>query len=298
MTFRTVVLLALSLTGITNVAEAADGPSADELVSRGLRLRKSGDQAGALRAFQAAHDKAPSPRTLAQMGLAEATLERWTDAETHLADALASTTTWIERNRPTLEETLQLARTHVAEVVVFGPNGASVTIANRTLGPLPLLGPPLHVNEGAITITVQAPRHKHFIETVTAKGGTRVTVTATLEPLPLPQPPPPPLANTPVPLSPELQGPSDLSSPPTWRRWTGFGLLTVGVAALAWGAVWVAIDGKETCAGCDVYNTRTPGFILLGAGGAAAIGGGLCLYTSRHQEVQLAALPTGLFGRF
>src|SRR5260221_7251932 len=119
--FALPVLFALPL-------RAAEPETADELVARGVELRKKGDHAGALREFQAAHAKQPSGRTLAQMGIAEATLKLWTDAEDHLSQALDSTAPWVEKNRPTLEQTLQTVRAHTAEVSVYGPTGATLTI--------------------------------------------------------------------------------------------------------------------------------------------------------------------------
>ena len=293
--FYSLVALVLAVL-LSSTVRAAEPETADQLVAKGVELRKKGDHAGALREFQAAHSKEPSGRTLAQMGIAEATLQRWTDADDHLAQALDSAGPWVEKNRATLEQTLQTVRTHTAEVSVFGPSGALVTIGDKVVGQIPLPTIP-RVNEGTVTVKVESPGHKPFSQIVSAQGGARLIVTAALEPLP-PEPVAPalvPVAGaTPIP-------PGHDTAPETrlWRRWTGIGLLTVGLAAVTWGIVWIAVDGNGSWSNSErVWDTRTPGWFIMGGGVAASLGGGYLLYSSRRSELQVAATPTGLMGRF
>jgi hypothetical protein len=288
------LLLAL-LTLAGSAARAAEPDTADQLVAKGVELRKKGDHAGALREFQAAHSKEPSGRTLAQMGIAEATLQRWVDAENHLSQALESTIPWVEKNRATLEQTLQTVRTHTAEISIYGTTGAVVTLEDKIVGRIPLPTIP-RVNEGTITIKVESPGHKPFVQTLPAKGGDRLIVTASLEPL-APEPPPP--APAPI-LSTPSSPPRDTApSSRSWRRWTGLGLAGVGIAAVVWGVVWVAVDGNSSGSNSErVWDTRTPGWFILGGGVAVAAGGGYLFYSSRRGEVEIAASPTGLVGRF
>jgi hypothetical protein len=289
--FVSPVIVALTVLVVAPL-RAAEPETADELVVKGVELRRKGDHAGALREFQAAHAKQPSGRTLAQMGLAEATLRQWTDAEDHLSQALDSTAPWIEKNRATLEQTIQTVRSHTAEVSVYGPFGAVVTIGDKVVGQIPLPRLP-RVNEGPVVVKIESSGHKAFSQTIAAHGGARVIVTASLEPLP---------SEPAVPILPAtLEGetsPEGVSGRP-WRRWTGVGLLTVGVAAATWGIVWIAVDGQTSWSNSNlVWNTRTPGLFILGGGVAASLGGGYLFYSSRHGEVQVAAAPTGLMGRF
>jgi hypothetical protein len=290
-----IAVLAASVVGSS--VRAAEPETADQLVAKGVELRKKGDHAGALREFQAAHEKEPSGRTLAQMGIAEATLQRWVDAENHLSQALESSIPWVEKNRATLEQTLQVVRTHTAEISIYGTTGAVVTVEDKVVGRIPLATIP-RVNEGDVTIKVESPGHKPFVQTLPAKGGSRLIVTATLEPL-VPEPTAP--ATPAVPLV-TTYSPGHGDTWPTerpWRRWTGIGLLTVGVVAATWGIVWIAVDGNTSWSNSErVWNTRTPGWFILGAGVAASVGGGYLLYSSRHGEVQVAASPVGLTGRF
>jgi hypothetical protein len=154
------------------------------------------------------------------------------------------------------------------------------------------------VNEGTVTVRVESPGHKPFVQTLPAKGGSQLIVTATLEPLP-PEPAPPPS----VPAAPLIaatpSGGADVSTTHPARRWTGIGLLAAGVVAATWGIAWIAVDGNSSWSDSNrVWDTRTPGWFILGGGIAASIGGGYLLYSSRHGEVQVAASPTGLMGRF
>lgn len=293
--FYPLVALTLVLL-IGSTVGAAEAETIDQLVAKGVDLRKKGDHAGALREFQAAHAREPSGRTLAQMGIAEATLQRWTDAEGHLSQALDSATPWVEKNRATLEQTLQTVRTHTTEISIYGPVGAVVTIGDKVVGQIPLPNIP-RVNEGTVTVKVESPGHKAFNQTVAAQGGARLIVTASLEPLP-----PEPLALALAPPVVATQNPlvhDTGPAPRPWPRWTGIGLLTVGVAAMAWGIVWIAADGGSSWSNSDlVWDTRTPGWFILGGGVTASLGGGYLLYSSRRSEVQVAATPTGLMGHF
>ena len=83
---------------------AAQETPATALLREGIELRRAGRDAEALARFERAHAVEPSPRTLAQMGLAEQALGRWVRAEAHLRAALAPRDdAWIERNRAALD---------------------------------------------------------------------------------------------------------------------------------------------------------------------------------------------------
>ena len=70
---------------------------------------------------------------------------------------------------------------------------------------------------------------------------------------------------------------------PRWVPWTVGGLFVVAVTAGAWGGAWIAVDGSSACgsmpkARCDsLYDTRTPGLILV-SGGVAAAAAGITLW--------------------
>jgi hypothetical protein len=80
--------------------------------------------------FKKVHAEHPSARTLAQMGLAEGSLQRWVDAEGHLTAALAAHgTPWIEnrRNREALEQALAAVRGHIGTLLVVGTPGRAAS---------------------------------------------------------------------------------------------------------------------------------------------------------------------------
>jgi hypothetical protein len=287
-------LLALSSTR----AVAAVDTSADALVARGLELRRQGKTAEALELFARAHAIAPSPRTSGQMGLAEASLQHWLDAEKHLNSSLASSEdSWVRKNKSLLEQAIDLTHKHVGHVSITGPTGAQVSIAGNVIGTLPIPAP-IRAPEGALLLTAIGPGYKQLTQTVNVPGGGRVSVTLVLEPLDVRAAAP--SAQPVVPLQHVDSGESH------WRPWTAGALFAVGAAAIAWGAIWVAVDGNDSCGDgptChDVYNTRKPGWVILGVGAAAAVSGGVVLFTAHRgdSEVGLAASAAGLrlAGRF
>src|SRR4051812_16131890 len=86
--------LASLLASGPTVAQVAD--PAEAAIRRGVDLRRQGQDDQALQEFKKAYELSPSPRAIAQIGLAEQALGRWVDAETHLEAALGSKTdAWI-----------------------------------------------------------------------------------------------------------------------------------------------------------------------------------------------------------
>src|SRR5579872_6158721 len=85
-------------------APAAAGPKddADAAISRGVALRRQGNDTAALAEFQRARSLSPSPRAVAQVGLALQALGRWAEAEAEIEDALGDAhDPWIAKNRGT-----------------------------------------------------------------------------------------------------------------------------------------------------------------------------------------------------
>src|SRR5688572_26433692 len=104
LAFRAAIV-AVALTGLPAASLAAESPQT--LNDQAVELRRRGECSRALELFQRAHAMAPTPKTIAQMGLAELDLHRWTDAEKHLGAALGSAEfPWIRKNRQYLEPAL------------------------------------------------------------------------------------------------------------------------------------------------------------------------------------------------
>lgn len=165
---------------------AADGDGdAEPLLRRGVELRRSGDDEGALRVFQKAYALDHGPRAAAQMGLAEQALGLWADAEGHLGEALreGAGTAWVQKNRTALTEALFVTKKHVARVELSGlPAGALVTVSGRPVGRAPLPGS-VRVTEGPVSIKVDADGWRPAHRELTVTGGQFVRLSIDLEPL-------------------------------------------------------------------------------------------------------------------
>jgi hypothetical protein len=293
--------LAVALVVAPRIAAAAGADPAEPLIEQGVKLRTEGRHAEALELFQKANAASPSARTLAQMGLAEGSLKRWTDAETHLVAALAAhDTPWIEirRNREALEQALTAVRGHIGTLLIVGPAGVEVALDGKPLGRLPLAGP-RRVAEGPIQVRGTAPGHRPTDVDATISGATETTVTLELGPaLATPLPAAPIIDDEPLTAAPSGSG--------AWKTWTGASLLAVSAAALVTGTVWLAVDGNGTCdppggARClRVYDTKASGWVALAVGAAAGVGGGILLWKGRHTDASVALAPgiLSLGGRF
>lgn len=295
--------LVLILACIGSRAEAAQS-TADDMIARGLELRREAKPEQALEMFQRAHALAPSPRTLGQMGLVEASLEHWLDAEAHLTASLATPEdAWVRKNRSFLDPALVLCRSHVGELVISGPSGTDVAVDGKRVGTLPTV-PPVKLAAGNAVVTATGAGFQDFSKTVTIVGGAKVSLAIVLDPI---EKRPAVALAAPVPVS--------NAAPPAavverggrgWKTYTGIGLVAAGAGLLTWGITWIAVDGNDRCsmggpACATVYDTKTAGWVLA-AGGAAATGVGTLLLIKGHRSesnpnVILAATPTSLLIR-
>jgi len=163
-------------------AWAADSPSAEALIRRGVELRKAGNDQAALREFRKAHELAGTPRSAGQLGLCEQALGDWASAQRHLSQALAATgDAWVRKNRTVLERSLALANNHTGRVEIFGaPEGAEVIVNGRSVGKLPL-GEPVVVNVGAVDVEVRAPGYRSGSASAQVAAAQMATVVLRLE---------------------------------------------------------------------------------------------------------------------
>ncbi|HVT10232.1 MAG TPA: hypothetical protein VHO67_22385 [Polyangia bacterium] len=147
--------IAAALCATAGRATAAD---ASDLIKEGIALRRQGDDAGGLEKFQQAYEAQQTPRTLAQIALAEQALGRWAAAHDHLAAALdARSDPWISRNQAALTRALNDIQPHVGRLEVLGgPAGAEVRLNGVSAGSLPLPRA-LTVATGSVLIEIAAP---------------------------------------------------------------------------------------------------------------------------------------------
>lgn len=288
--------LAFAFAALAVVPHAARAPAPggpDTLIQRGLELRRAGRSAEALQLFRAAHDRSPSARTLGQMGLVETSLQMWSEADAHLAAALATPgDRWVWQNRAFLAEARKRTSSHVGDLAVLGPPGTRVSVAGKEVGRLPLRAP-LRLAQGTVTVSAAAPGKKPFSVRVTVEGASRTAVTVSFDPVTLDAPPPtgPP--------------PAVEAEPRDRRKWIGGALaMTVGAGALVWGISWLQLDGQcavqaiasrgDRC--LTTYDTRTAGLVAA-SGGAILLVGGAALVTLGLRRTA-PPVSIGLAGRF
>lgn len=245
----------------------------DTLIMRGLELRRMGRSEEALELFRRAHASAPGPRTLGQMGLVESSLQLWSEADAHLTAALTTPDDgWVHKNRQFLEQAVDRAREHIGELVITGPPGARIAVAGRAIGALPLLAP-IRLAEGDVAVSATSEGSKTYSVDVSIKGGARAAISIVLDPVDLTLPA-------------RRQEAQPLVSPTSAKRARlrlGASLAITGAAALVWGVVWIALDGRSSCDGCGTtYDTRTSGLLLVGGGSALALAGGALVFSALH----------------
>ncbi len=308
---RPLLIAALLWATSLSVGALAAEPSADALIEQGLGLRRDGKPEQALEMFRKAHALTPSPRTFGQMGLVETSLKKWVDGEKHLSVSLANPDDrWVAKNRAFLDEALGLCRSHVGDLVVSGPAGAEVFVGGQSVGTLPAV-PALRLAEGTVTVSASAPGSKPFEQAVAIRPGARSALVIALDPIDATPvavtSPAVAAAPAPAPLIATAPPTQSESSPSSWHTWAGISLAVAGAAALGWGIYWIAVDGKHSGGASDqVYDTRTPGLILAGAGVAALAGGAVIFFTApprdrvdrgRRAHAELSSLAGPLLDR-
>lgn len=256
---------------------AAQTSCDDEAVRAGNELRRSGNDDAALAEFRRAWETCRTPRSRAQMALAEAALGRWIEADEHFGETLASGgDPWIERNRRSLEA----VRAQVAEHIGYlelrgGVQGAEVLIDGRAAGTMPLSGP-LRAVAGTASVTVRAPGYLPITRSAVITAGqlVRESFEMVREPEvapPAPTPAPPPV----VPSAPPPPPPAPLPTP-----------TPAPIAAPARPAVAV-FQAPVVSAPSDSTGSLHRSLGWVAAGGALlAIGGGVWALAAREGALQ------------
>jgi hypothetical protein len=311
------ILLVLVLSCTTWRVSAAASDDAEGLIQQGLALRRSGKNFEALKFFQRALGLAPTPRSNAQLGLAEQALGHWVESEQHLGTALAADTDgWIRKNRAILEASLSTVRSHVGLVEVTGePAGASVRVNGNVVGTLPLTEP-IRANEGYLEVDLQAPGWLPAHRTLTVKPAQSQRLFVRLDASGSPPPiaadaPPPAVARGEADSHTSRTSPQQISRPPERAdsgrtlRGIGMGAAALGVLGVAggiWMSVRVASLKRDVEAGNNDPQLQTDGhraeklqWVGYGVGAGALAAGGILYYLGMQREnaVTLVPLPRG-----
>jgi serine/threonine protein kinase len=275
-------LLAASTAIVTPAAAArpapvshALSPRARTLYEEGRALYAKGDYAGALDRFGRAHDITPDPRLLWNMAACEHKLGHYVKMLRLVRDYLETGGNLLtDEDRREASKLLATVRAQVASLAVTtDPPGADVFIDDQPSGTTPL-GDPILVNPGEHEVRLRKPGYQDLVRTESFASGQQLSWSLTLQPVPAAPPPKP----APPPPPPEAQGSSPSHLP-----------LIVGGAGLvvaAAGGTLVVLSAsrysslQSGCApSCDPSRWRTwqtlepLGWVLVGVGGAAAIGG-------------------------
>jgi hypothetical protein len=151
---------------------------ADDLIARGVYLRKEGRDAEALALFEQAYAPRHSSRAAAQIALAHQALAQWREAERSLLEALSDTNDpWIARQRAHLEESLTAVQAHLASLEVqCNVDGAEVWVGGIPLGHVPSDQALRVVTGDGQTVEVRAPGHDALRQTVNVPANALIHV--------------------------------------------------------------------------------------------------------------------------
>jgi hypothetical protein len=300
--------------GVGFAQKAPDRAAALKLLQDGNALRKLQTQKNnekALDLFKQAYAIAPLPEALAQIGLAERALERWTDAEEHLQEAVekGKSDEWIIANRPALEKGITSVRTNIGLLVVEGtPAGAQVWVNGVVKGQLPRAE--VRVNQGEVMLLVLAPGYSNYqpANKPVVHGGEKVSMRVELidqrvaeiatsaGPGGIPSLPPPPDPQRSL-LDSQSPAPASFFTP---VRLVGIGAAVAGLVAIGNGVRLLA-SRESGCAAagpsgfdCVVENvppSATPGKLWIGGGLVGFLtGAGLVIFSPAGQPRMTASI--------
>jgi hypothetical protein len=315
------VAVLAALSGQWGRVVAAPRPSSEDpevLIKEGVELRRQGQNARAEGYFRRAYELAATPRTAAQLGLAELSVGNFLDAQTHLEEALSSKDAWVNEHRKTLEESRAAARKKLVRIeLAAAPAGTTFSVAGSEAKPLATSGV-VWIVPGPATIHLEAEGYKSAdVPVEGAAGDTRqitvnmpkLVVPKTAQPSVEPTVTPPPVTE---PANPEPQPqpqPEAAPAPGRGMRIAGIVVASVGVATAVVGGILYsqgaahfsryrdAINSKGTIAytpGDENYKTlETAGIGCLIGGGVALAGGAALYFVGRKagQEEAPASAP-------
>jgi hypothetical protein len=282
---RAIAIAGLLLVAIPALAAKPSAADAENYIRKGNELRRLGRDQQALPMFQRAYDVAPSPRTAAQLGLCEIVLGYWMEADSHLTEAVAGHSEWIEKNRATLESSLRQVQKQIGEVFVTGsPTGATVSVNGRNVGTMPV--PALRMPAGQVRVEVTAPGYRERTANVILVGESqeRVMIHLTREDggVDLARDAQPEARAQPAGGIGQVAVRPKREDSPSWGagKIGGVVLMAVGAAAIAGGVVVLRaahVDCNAPAeARCNQGDlSRVPGWSLIGAGAAVGILGGV-----------------------
>ncbi|MFO0560864.1 MAG: PEGA domain-containing protein [Polyangiales bacterium] len=169
-----------ALAQTTNASTVLDRSIEDEH-RRGMALRAQHRDEAARAVFEALWTRTHEPRARARQALAEQSLGRYAEAESHLAEALAhGQDPWIAQNRALLEPVLQQARAAQGVAILTvrcEPAHAGVVIGGTEVGSA---GSTLRIAPGTVSFEVRAEGFASVTRTVELTPGSVARVDVAL----------------------------------------------------------------------------------------------------------------------
>jgi hypothetical protein len=252
-----VLLLSSVATSAAQQATVADGAqSVEEMIARGIALRKVHANEEALTWFERALAREPSPRAQAHVALALQALGRWLEADAGLRLALGSTTDpWIARHRDELDGALRVVEAHLSSVLIeCDAPGAELFVDGERAAALPQVEP-VRITSGHHRLVVRASGFREVASEVEVVAGghfrERVVLESALRP---PESAPveaPRAADSPAPVLPQRQIVKPPVAPAPTSRTRTTGLVTAGI-----GLVGVAIGSAFGLAAIATKHER------------------------------------------
>src|SRR5262245_57626462 len=168
-----VVLIWVAILSHSALAQA-DAAEVEALIAKGNELRRAGTPGPALPYFQKAYELARTPRTTAQLGLAELAAGYPVEAADHLAAALGTPNDpSIVKFRQMLTDSLATARSQIGELAIRGsPPGAEIVVDGRVVGVLPPAAP-IKLAARSTEVVIRAPGFAPHREVVPIAGSPR-----------------------------------------------------------------------------------------------------------------------------
>jgi hypothetical protein len=164
--------------------DVSDVDEAGDLITKGIALRRAGEDARALELFQQAERLQPdSTRVQVHLAASYQALGHWEAADRYLTLALADPSDpYIQKHQGTLAAARRTIDGHIGSLqLVGGPRGTEIRLNGRLVGTLPI-AQTLRIEAGIYTLEARLPGHYPITRSVALAGGALARESITLSP--------------------------------------------------------------------------------------------------------------------
>jgi hypothetical protein len=219
--------LALAPDSEDAAASSSESREVNELLDRGITLRRSGDDARALELFRQAEKIAPeSTRVQVHLAAAYQALGQWESADHYLSQAIRNPDdSYIQKHQSVLAAARRTIDAHIGQLQISGgPEGTDIRLNGRSVGTLPIRDT-LRIEAGIYTLEARLSGHYPVTRSVALAGGTLVRESVLLTPE---------AERADGAVSPSEPAAVETSSGPRWLGWVFAGLsVGAGVGTVA-----------------------------------------------------------------